>query len=496
MKRRKPKKPGRVSVKRVAIFLCFILVLLLVPYLWWVTSPKSDLSVIVYTKTVPDRKSQQHLGLAWFLKQYKYPNEEGVLFKPETTYYGYHPTADNPIQELPELSNSTDLLYIADTYGIYHSNEGFSRIKNEEGIRNLIWGGASASDASLIRDFLNRERSSTVVAEYNTFATPTPSYVQAQLYETLGTRWTGWTGMYIHDLSPKGETPTWVLEQYEQSWDYNGSGIILYNIYDEVVVLRSGVELQKDEMLFSFTEAGTSILGLSGSTKYELLFDITEPMASTEVLATYNLEVTEAGKELLQSYGLSEQFAAIQLKETANHRSYYLGGNWAYSRQKLRFSNIAFMAPLMERFSSSDTQFFWKFYIPLLKSIFTEAEERSTVEIPPAKQDVYLDEDIALVARATDRELLIFEDGVWKPFFVHGVNLGTALPGRWFTEFPQDKSLYYRHLLQMGELGINTLRIYTLLDPQFYDAFALYNRSHPDKPIYLMQEVWPEEEPP
>ena len=38
--------------------------------------------------------------------------------------------------------------------------------------------------------------------------------------------------------------------------------------------------------------------------------------------------------------------------------------------------------------------------------------------------------------------------------------------------------------------------IYTLLDPQFYDAFSLYNRLHPDSPLYLMQEIWPEENPP
>ncbi|HBO35136.1 MAG TPA: hypothetical protein DD633_00820, partial [Sphaerochaeta sp.] len=70
------------------------------------------------------------------------------------------------------------------------------------------------------------------------------------------------------------------------------------------------------------------------------------------------------------------------------------------------------------------------------------------------------------------------------------------MPGRWFTEFPQDKSLYYHWLEQMGELGVNTIRIYTLLDPQFYQAFSLYNRMHQDRPIYLLQEIWPEEEPP
>ena len=69
------------------------------------------------------------------------------------------------------------------------------------------------------------------------------------------------------------------------------------------------------------------------------------------------------------------------------------------------------------------------------------------------------------------------------------------MPGKWFTDFPKDKSVYYRWLSQIGDMNANTVRIYTLLDPEFYSAFALYNRLHPDKPLYLMQEIWPEEEP-
>jgi hypothetical protein len=101
-----------------------------------------------------------------------------------------------------------------------------------------------------------------------------------------------------------------------------------------------------------------------------------------------------------------------------------------------------------------------------------------------------------MISRTNGRQLELFSKGSWKPYFVYGINLGIAMPGRWFTEFPQDKSLYYHWLEQMGELGVNTVRIYTLLDPQFYQAFSLYNRIHPDRPIYLLQEVWPEEEPP
>jgi len=475
--------------------LLLILVLLSLPFVLWLLTPRPNLAVTVYDKSVATSKAEQHQNLGWFLSHNKFPTEGGKPFRTQSTYLGYHPKDENPIRDLSTLDERTDLLYIADTYGVYKSGEGFSRTL-AEGESNLIWGGSSYSDVQAIKAFLNRESASTVVAEYNTFATPTPSYVQAQLYEVLGTRWTGWTGMYVNDLSKGGETPPWILDLYSTSWNYTGSGILLYNTDDEIVVLRSGIELGPGQMTFSYTERGEDLLGLSGSTAYRLLFDITEPLAGTEVLATYTLDVNEEGRQMLESFGLSSTFPAVQLKQTANHRAYYLGGNWAYSQRTLKLFRLKGLSSLLEAVASGERAFFWKFYMPMLTSIFDEARQRKTEVVAPLGREVATIGSSRMISRTNGRNLELYQDGSWKPYFVYGMNLGIAMPGRWFTEFPQDKSLYYHWLEQMGKLGVNTLRIYTLLDPQFYQAFSLYNRMHPDRPIYLLQEVWPEEEPP
>ncbi|MGE4453856.1 MAG: hypothetical protein AB7D92_04920 [Sphaerochaeta sp.] len=492
--RKKRKKPGKANPLLLLSVLFLLLVLVSLPSLLYVFQETKPLVVTIYDKTVPTLPALQHEGLAWFLTHHKYQTQEGLPFGKDKPYLGYHPKQDDPIHDLSEMNEETDLLYISDTYGIYKSGDGLNKIASTES--NLIWGGSSASDAEVLRSFLNREASSTVIAEYNTFATPTPSYVQAQMYEILGTRWTGWTGMYVHDLSERGETPLWIQQMHAGSWDYTGSGIILYNIWDEVIVLPSSVALGPDEMQFSYTDQGEKILGLSESVSYQMVFDITEPLDGTEVLASYTIDLTDAGKKLLHSYGLLETFPAIQLKQTANHRAYYFSGNWAYSSRALRFSKMQGMQWFMKKTAKQDEVFYWKFYLPLLSSIFQEAEARETFQIPDLRQPTTLEGTTNLVAKADTSQLLLYDGNDWQPFFVYGMNLGTAMPGKWFTEFPKDKSLYYRYLEQMGELGINTLRIYTLLDPQFYDAFSLYNRLHPERPIYLMQEVWPEEEPP
>jgi len=46
----------------------------------------------------------------------------------------------------------------------------------------------------------------------------------------------------------------------------------------------------------------------------------------------------------------------------------------------------------------------------------------------------------------------------------------------------------------MADAGFNTVRVYTLHFPRFYDEFARYNRENPDKPLYLLQGAWLNEE--
>ncbi len=81
---------------------------------------------------------------------------------------------------------------------------------------------------------------------------------------------------------------------------------------------------------------------------------------------------------------------------------------------------------------------------------------------------------------------------VWQKLFVVGANLGAALPGRYPTEFAATRADYARWLGQMGEAGINVVRAYTILPPEFYEALAEYNFERSDRPVFLLQGVWAE----
>ena len=83
----------------------------------------------------------------------------------------------------------------------------------------------------------------------------------------------------------------------------------------------------------------------------------------------------------------------------------------------------------------------------------------------------------------------------WRGFYIKGVNLGVALPGRFPSEFPADSSTYAGWLRTIAAMHANTLRLYTILPPSFYRALRAWNLGHPDQTLRLIHGVWTEPPP-
>ena len=80
----------------------------------------------------------------------------------------------------------------------------------------------------------------------------------------------------------------------------------------------------------------------------------------------------------------------------------------------------------------------------------------------------------------------------WEPFYVKGINLGAALPGKFPSQFPTDDSTYARWLELIAGANANTVRLYTILPPAFYRALSRWNEGHPDHALWLVHGVWAE----
>lgn len=99
------------------------------------------------------------------------------------------------------------------------------------------------------------------------------------------------------------------------------------------------------------------------------------------------------------------------------------------------------------------------------------------------------DENISYKAKTETDSIYIYEGDKWNKTFLRGVNIGATKPGYFPGEFGITKDDYMRWFRYISDMNANTIRVYTILKPEFYDALYEFNRKS-DKPLYLMQGVW------
>lgn len=103
--------------------------------------------------------------------------------------------------------------------------------------------------------------------------------------------------------------------------------------------------------------------------------------------------------------------------------------------------------------------------------------------------DFHPDQMVTTFVKTEDQTIYKENDGVYEPFEIKGVNMGSGIPGEWSTDFAIDEETYFRWFRQIQEMGANTIRIYTIQADDFYNAFYRYNKDNPE-PLYLIQGVW------
>ena len=87
----------------------------------------------------------------------------------------------------------------------------------------------------------------------------------------------------------------------------------------------------------------------------------------------------------------------------------------------------------------------------------------------------------------------VFENEKWKKEFIKGVNVGAAKPGYFPGELAITKEEYLSWFTKIGEMNANSIRVYTTMKPEFYDALYEYNEKAKNK-IYIFQGLWINEE--
>jgi len=473
--------------------------LLLLPSALWQFKPYRQLNVWTIDKTVPYPDFREHAGFFWILKNEKIAKPGArQLYSERSDYFGFYPYGKNEWRgvSMPTSGARPDVIYITDTYGVYKDDYMQKRLSSD--LSPKLYGALNSDDILTIRR--NLGAGNTLISEFNTAASPTNLSDRLTLGRLLGLNWRGWIGKYFEDLSPEGEVPVWVVTNYEtqnrKKWSFFGRGYVLLSDNDDIVVLSEKEDIGAKGLKFSYQGNWGEKLGLKAPVSYRYWFEWTVPDAGAETVAEFHFDLTAAGKAKLDAIKLPDTFPAIIHTPNAQYMGWYFAGDFAdmqFSTTPFKMVGIAAIKRLLaDDTVDSNMYFYWQAYVPLMRHILAEADSAKAARATIAGEKT----EIAVPVRAFGKGFQVRgKDGVWKDFYIRGVNMGLAEPGKYFTDFPDSVDTYRRWLGQIADMNANTIRVYTLPPPEFYKALLVHNTERPDQALYLLQELWPEEHP-
>ncbi|MBB4825109.1 hypothetical protein HNO89_002338 [Sporosarcina luteola] len=440
-----------------------VLVILMLPWLVWLMKSDENIKFVVFEQS---GEEQSNRGISWLLDYMKIPG----------------PTKAEDSEDIAEA----DFIYVP--------SSGTVEVDEQSGLLDIeTWGE--------IRNALAK-RNATAVFEFDSLSSRVAPDVRKDVAELFGIRQTGWTGRYMRDLSKDTEDlPEWSVEGYErtsgQAWSFTGPGYLFVNDKTEEVVVLSAQQGDVEDAgnQLRFTENGRAVFNLSESPLYAGWFDVVESNGDESVvMAEFSLSLTVKGEQRANAGGLPGRFPAI-IEKRGN---YYLAGKYSATEAVpsiYQYAGYAKMHQWVSGFdSSSDRSLFWRTYVPVMQTIVKGHLEK---EDPKKKEKKPLEKTAAGLtysSRIEEGKFEVYQDGVWKPMTVKGVNLGMGRPGSFPGEAAITKEEYSRWFKQIGEMNANTIRVYTLHPPAFYDALLEYNESH-DQKLYVLHGVWADETP-
>lgn len=468
-------------------FYIFLAILIIIPYVLWQISTEKKLQVLIIDKTVQNENYLNHKGVVWALNFNKYikENEEYYDVRKDFTGLTQNEISENSIKSTKESSISNyNLIYIADTYGV-------------NGVENK---GISSEEIATIKNSAYKNQT-TIIAEFNSFNNYTEIKARQELTKLLRIEWTGWIGRYFTELNPEknNEIDLNFVSNYEKQnrreWDFQDGGLILIREDNYIIVLNENDDFKGKGVQFNFTNIGEDFWGQSITARYTNWFDIVKAK-DTDTMASYNLNLTDEGKEKLKDYNIPDIFPAVTKTKTLGMPIYYFAGDFAstqYLPSFYKYKGLDKILSGLRSFQKNDSDdFYYHVFLPMMGKILDESFNIKQNMNTKTKEE-YEGDGIVYNSRINQDVLEIYSHGVWEKMIIKGVNLGIAKPGFWPGEAGISFDEYYRWMEQIAAMGSNTIRIYTIHPPEFYQALWLYNQ-YSKTPLYVMHGIWINEE--
>lgn len=94
--------------------------------------------------------------------------------------------------------------------------------------------------------------------------------------------------------------------------------------------------------------------------------------------------------------------------------------------------------------------------------------------------------------KTQDNHIAMYTQSGYQSLILKGINLGSSPPGTFPGEiaYAITGAMYEKWINMIAAAGFNTIRVYTLHPPVFYEKLSNYNNRHPENPLLLFQGIW------
>ncbi|MGH4139630.1 hypothetical protein [Clostridium sp.] len=473
-----------------------VLVMLVAPFILWRIIPKKSLDIVMLNKTFPVKTTEEgkiteldyskQSGLFWIMDYLRIKNpSNGSTYDSTKDYYGNF-LSQGKLAEKPldKLKNVPDIIYLGDTYGT-----GNSKIN---GVEPKGVSGLTENEVGLIATC--HAKGTTVIGEYNISGDPTKTSVSKELENIFAVGFTGWAGKFFSQLSSVNDVPNWIRliyeKQYGRKWNLTGSGIVIAG-NSRIIILQQGVDFTGKSINLSMTADKAKAFN-TGSIDYYNWFEITVPKEEKSVIAWYDLKLTTVGNDQMKPFGLKGRFPAVIANISSNQKSYYFAGDFCDYREPEKIKSFLGATNIYRKFSinseGDNSYFYWNFYVPFMSKVIKETVPLDESVAFKAKAQIIKD-GTQIVSKVDGKYFSVYEKGAFKKIYVKGVDIGNTMPGITKGSSLDDNTIYKQWFEKIAGMNANCIRVYDLMRPGFYRELDIYNSTHPDKKLYLFQNI-------
>lgn len=373
----------------INIFLYGFLLFPVILWLLWFVKPAHKTNILIVDKSVLTSDAVKHRTLNWMLIHRKYVKPNGEFYSASSDYLGFFPMKNEQYKikdlsgfsdyQIDSLAIKTDMIFFADTYGIYHQ-EWFK--KNSEPAKNTkkLYGGLDSSDVFFIKKMMEKKK--LIMAEFNFFATPTTSAIRAEAENLLGLKWSGWSGRYYGQLDTieNPELPKWIVslykKQHDNRWPFTKSGVIFVHSDETIEILEKDTDLDFEAPVVKSFDYTVSKFSVAKKINYSSWFDIVlSTNTGNRVLSYYEISANARGDSIMRSQNIPKIFPAVF--ENLDNKFYYFCGDFLDSPvedtpRKILGIQYFKLFVLNENDLNDKSPFFWKYTFPLTSKILSD----------------------------------------------------------------------------------------------------------------------------